>query len=114
MKNNKEFKKVVDKNLGKLRQFVPIVNKVHGPKHPEFYKVKDVFDLLNEKILNDELDLNKEFSLLRKTTDNYKVPSDVCESYEAVYSMLEELDSAYNKLEEVVWCKDLFLNIKTK
>ena len=97
MKKNKEFKKVVDKNLGKLRQFVPIVDRVHGPNHPEFHEVRDVFDSLNEKILNDDKDLNKEFSILRKTTDNYKVPSDVCESYEAVYNMLEELDSSYNK-----------------
>ena len=32
---------------------------------------------------------------LREITDNYTVPGDVCESYEAVYNMLAELDKAY-------------------
>jgi len=33
---------------------------------------------------------------LRETTNNYTVPDDVCESYEAVYNMLSELDKAYH------------------
>ena len=35
------------------------------------------------------------FVKLREITDNYTVPGDVCESYEAVYNMLAELDKAY-------------------
>jgi regulator of cell morphogenesis and NO signaling len=41
-------------------------------------------------------ELSEEFSRLREITDNYKVPGDVCESYEAVYNMLAELDNAYH------------------
>ncbi len=41
-------------------------------------------------------DLDSEFTRLRAVTDNYTVPSDVCESYEAVYKMLLELDQAYH------------------
>ena len=40
-------------------------------------------------------DLNEEFAQLREITNNYTVPEDVCESYEAVYKMLAELDQAY-------------------
>ncbi|HFI0330555.1 TPA: hypothetical protein ACGOU0_000971 [Streptococcus suis] len=40
-------------------------------------------------------DLKEEFVKLREITDNYTVPGDVCESYEAVYNMLAELDKAY-------------------
>ncbi len=40
-------------------------------------------------------DLVDEFVKLRKITDNYTVPEDVCESYEAVYNLLAELDKAY-------------------
>lgn len=40
-------------------------------------------------------DLVDEFVKLREITDNYTVPGDVCESYEAVYNMLAELDRAY-------------------
>lgn len=40
-------------------------------------------------------DLVDEFAKLRKITDNYTIPDDVCESYEAVYNLLAELDKAY-------------------
>ena len=39
--------------------------------------------------------LEREFTSLRDITDNYTVPADVCETYEAVYNMLAELDAAY-------------------
>ena len=38
--------------------------------------------------------MDNEFKQLREITDNYTVPSDVCETYEAVYNMLSELDEA--------------------
>lgn len=41
------------------------------------------------------MNLDNEFKQLREITDNYTVPGDVCESYEAVYNMLSELDDAY-------------------
>lgn len=97
MANKKTFNEVVENNLGKLRTFVPVVDRVHGPSHPEFHEVKVVFEDLNIKIENNENDLNEEFSKLRTITNDYLVPGDVCESYEAVYNMLEELDEAYNK-----------------
>ena len=40
-------------------------------------------------------ELGDEFAGLREITDNYSVPSDVCESYQAVYNMLAEMDRAY-------------------
>jgi regulator of cell morphogenesis and NO signaling len=40
-------------------------------------------------------ELKEEFEKLREITNNYTVPTDVCESYEAVYNMLAELDKAY-------------------
>lgn len=92
----KEFKEVVDMHLERLNQYVPIVAKVHGGTHPEFYEVKEVFEKINDKIKSSEdPELKKEFNELKRITDNYTVPLDVCESYEAVYKMLEEMDSAY-------------------
>ena len=44
--------------------------------------------------------LKEEFVKLREITDNYTVPGDVCESYEAVYNMLAELDKAYEAYKE--------------
>lgn len=86
------------KNLEKLDLFVPVVARVHGGTHPEFHKVKELYDLINAKIKESDSkkpDLDKEFEKLREITNNYKVPVDVCESYEAVYSMLGEIDEAY-------------------
>lgn len=94
----KKFNEAVEQNLGRLEQYVPIVAKVHGGNHPEFHDVRKLFDQINEKIRKAELEkpnLDNEFKQLRQVTDNYTVPGDVCESYEAVYNMLEEVDKAY-------------------
>ncbi|MFY9175937.1 MAG: hypothetical protein WBI74_08605 [Caldicoprobacterales bacterium] len=94
----KRFNEVKKLYLERLKQFVPIVDRVHGGSHPEFHDVRRVFDLINEKIEkagSEKPELADEFNELRKITDNYTVPDDVCESYEAVYNMLAELDEAY-------------------
>lgn len=94
----KRFNEVKKLYLERLKQFVPIVDRVHGGSHPEFHDVRRVFDLINEKIEkagSENPELADEFNELRKITDNYTVPDDVCESYEAVYNMLAELDEAY-------------------
>lgn len=81
-----------------LELYVPIVARVHGGSHPEFHEVHGVYDELVRKIKDTSLeqaDLTAEFLRLREITGNYTVPGDVCESYEAVYKMLAELDKAY-------------------
>ncbi|NLW42508.1 MAG: iron-sulfur cluster repair di-iron protein, ric [Tissierellia bacterium] len=91
-----KFKEVVEKNFKTLDQYVPIVAKVHGGTHPEFHDVKKLYDEINEKVkMSENPDLDNEFSEIRRITDNYTIPLDVCESYEAVYKMLEEVDLAY-------------------
>lgn len=93
------FNEAKERNLEKLELYVPVVARVHGESHPEFHDVRKVWDRITAKIKEvevEKLDLNNEFKLLRKITENYAVPTDVCESYEAVYSMLAELDKAYN------------------
>lgn len=96
---NNSFKEVKEKNLKTLQQYVPIVDRVHGPSHPEFHDVRKVFDEINQKVTRageERPELNEEFKQLRDITDKYSVPADVCESYEAVYNMLMELDQAYH------------------
>ena len=76
------------------------MERVHGENHPEFYDVRKLFDQIAQKIGNlskDKPKLDGVFKELRKITDNYTVPEDVCESYQAVYEMLAELDRAYHK-----------------
>ncbi|MGO1580138.1 MAG: hypothetical protein ACTHWZ_01840 [Peptoniphilaceae bacterium] len=86
--------------MGRLEQYVPVVARVHGGSHPEFHDVKRIFDEVSVKVKkagSEKPNLDNEFKELREITDNYTVPGDVCESYEAVYNMLEEVDKAYQK-----------------
>jgi iron-sulfur cluster repair protein YtfE (RIC family) len=92
------FDQVKERNLRRLEQFVPIVERVHGGSHPEFHDVRQVFDQIKAKTKgagSGKPELDTEFKQLRQITDNYTVPGDVCESYAAVYNMLAELDKAY-------------------
>lgn len=97
MLNKTEYDKVSKQYFKTLDQYVPVVDRVHGGSHPEFHNVRELY--------NDIVDLSKGpeaqkaglydvFDNLRKITSDYTVPDDVCESYEAVYKMLEELDLA--------------------
>lgn len=94
----KTFNEAVAQNLDRLEQYVPVVAKVHGGHHPEIHEVRTLFIEVNKKIRQAEADapdLEKEFLALRRITEEYTVPGDVCESYEAVYNMLEEIDRWY-------------------
>lgn len=93
------FSEAKERNLEKLELYVPVVARVHGGTHPEFHDVHRLFDQINAKIKeagSGKPGLDNEFRQLRKITDNYTVPDDVCESYGAVYNMLAELDEAYH------------------
>lgn len=82
-----------------LKLYVPVVERVHGAHHPEFHEVRKLFDAMQEKISKagrGRPQLQEEFVSLRQVTTNYTVPGDVCESYEAVYTMLQALDTAYH------------------
>lgn len=78
-----------------LDQFMPVVERVHGPHHEEIYDVAKVYHKLRKKLETGEKDLDPEFTELKKLTDNYKVPSGVCETYEFIYRELEKLNKLY-------------------
>lgn len=88
----KKISELNQKNLDLLSQYFPIVSRVHGKNHPEFFDVKGVYEKIINKISNHNFNLDEEFKHLRVVTNNYLVPRDVCESYEAVYNMLKKLD----------------------
>lgn len=90
------FVSVVEELMPTLEQYVPVVDRVHGAHHPEFHDVRAVFNTIHAKTKESSSpELNDEFAQLRAITDNYVIPDDVCESYEAVYDMLRALDTAY-------------------
>jgi regulator of cell morphogenesis and NO signaling len=87
-------------NLKKLELYVPVVARVHGGHHPEFHEVRKLYDEIVRKLGegSEKPDLSEEFGKIRVITDNYTVPGDVCESYEAVYNMLAELEEAFKEV----------------
>lgn len=98
MTNNTVFTETATRLFPQLKQFVPVVDKVHGPHHPEFHEVRTLFGTVVDKTeaaSPGKPDLTEEFTKLEEITDNYTVPGDVCESYEAVFNWLAELDHAY-------------------
>lgn len=96
MTDKSSFINTVEELMPTLIQYVPVVQRVHGAHHPEFHQVRIVFDAISTKLKHSNpLDLNEEFAQLRSITNNYAIPDDVCESYEAVYDMLKALDVAY-------------------
>ena len=85
--------------LDEIAPYVPVVDRVHGPPHPEFHEVRKLFDQLVEKTNAADEGLPEEeheITHLKKITKNYKVTSDVCETYEEVYQALEKLDKQYS------------------
>lgn len=99
MNSIKTFDEVRGMYFKKLSQYVPIVDRVHGDHHPEFHDVRQVVEVILEKSKGAgkaRPELTLEFEELRKITSNYTVPADVCETFEAVYHMLEEVDKAYH------------------
>ena len=98
MKELNAFIEAKKQHLKTLAQFVPIVDRVHGSNHPEFHEVRALAEGIIAKSKaagSDRPQLDEEFARLRAVTHDYRVPGDVCESFEAVYSMLEQLDKAY-------------------
>lgn len=98
MSNQLTFNEVRERHFKTLEQYIPVVARVHGGNHPEFHEVRNLFDAIIKKTKaagSAKPKLNEEFVELREITNNYTVPDDVCESYEAVYQMLAEADKAY-------------------
>lgn len=92
------FNQIKESHFKKLELFVPVVDRVHGDNHPEFHHVRRLFDTILSKINESGSEkpyLDEEFSKLREITDHYTIPAGVCESYEAVYNMLADVDKAY-------------------
>lgn len=94
------FNELAKNHLKTLDKYVPVVDRVHGDAHPEFHEVKKLYESLSQKVKDANKtkttpNLDEDFQSLRDVTNNYTLPSGVCETYEAVYKMLSELDQAY-------------------
>jgi iron-sulfur cluster repair protein YtfE (RIC family) len=93
----KDFNTLKEEYFKTLDFYMPVVERVHGPHHAEIYDVAKVYEVMKDRLDRGDGSLDEDFAKLRQLTDDYQVPDDVCETYEAIYKMLEELDQAYSK-----------------
>ncbi|WP_054952443.1 hypothetical protein [Flaviflexus massiliensis] len=77
--------------LAKARELAPIVERVHGPHHPEMARVRELTDAVGAETEND----HQVFAELRELTNNYVPPADTCETVEALYGALKEADREF-------------------
>ena len=98
MENKQRFEEVKTKNIPILESICTHSSKSYSGGSVPSFSVLLLFDTMSKKIEGTDSqlpELKEEFEKLREITNNYTVPTDVCESYEAVYNMLAELDKAY-------------------
>ncbi|RKQ28339.1 iron-sulfur cluster repair di-iron protein, ric [Oceanobacillus halophilus] len=94
----KTFNELVTNYFEKLDLYTTAITRAHGKNHPEAFEVRELFEKINEKVKAtgaNKPELDAEFTQLRKITDNYTIPGDVCETYAGTYEMLAEVDKAY-------------------
>lgn len=75
----------------KLDFYTSQILKVHGQHHPELQQVRELFVALAEKLTQEPTaDPTAELDRLAEVTDNYTVPADGCEAYQATYQLLSD------------------------
>lgn len=95
---NKSFNEVILGYSEKLELYTKAITRAHGKNHPEAFEVREIYEVISKKVKEagkSKPDLDTEFAQLRKITDNYTIPGDVCGTYAGTYNMLSEVDEAY-------------------
>ncbi len=87
------IKEYLTENQEKLDLYTTAITRAHGKNHPETFDVRDLYTELEPAILNEDSEtVTTIFGKLREVTSNYEIPNDVCETFEATYKMLGEMD----------------------
>lgn len=81
---------MTNRYLEKAAQLAPIVEHVHGTHHPELTRVRQIIEELQSR--EDTATTLPLFQELRAVTENYAIPSGVCEAFEATYDALKRAD----------------------
>lgn len=71
-------------------ELAPIVERVHGPGHPEMTRIREIVEAVNAA----EGDADELFVELRGLTNDYTPPADTCETVDALYGALHSMDTA--------------------
>ncbi|WP_334330462.1 iron-sulfur cluster repair di-iron protein, ric [Companilactobacillus sp. HBUAS59699] len=87
-----DVKNYLDERHDKLDFYTKAITNAHGQNHPEVFDVRQQYVKLCLDARSGN-NLDKNFEELRKTTNNYAIPNDVCPVFEATYHMLESADA---------------------
>lgn len=89
------FAKFMKDHQEKMNLFTKAILRAHGQHHPEVEEVREIYQVLQIKSMREDSDLDSEFNRLRCITHGYRIPEDVCPTFEAVYKFLEEAEEMY-------------------
>ena len=91
------YKEFLLENEEKLDMYTKAISKVHSRLHPEVHEVKALYAELLVAVKNDEeaSALTPTFDRLVEVTSDFEIPSDTCETFEAVYQDLEKANALY-------------------
>ena len=86
-------------NEEKLDLYTQAIAKVHRKNHPEVKEVKALYEQLLSQVKAGapQSDVTKTFDQLSEVTQAYQIPSDTCETFEAVYLDLAQADQLYRR-----------------
>lgn len=75
-----------------LDLYTSAITKAHGQHHPEVWQVRSIYEEIQKKIHAGRYDLSDEFQQLRRITNNYAIPDDVCGAFRTAYQLLQQFD----------------------
>lgn len=90
-----KYTELQEKYFPTLETYTLAITRAHGKKHPETFKVHELFDKIKAKTQVNE-DVSLEYKEIKKLTDNYTIPADACPTMEKTYNFLHDLDHAYS------------------
>lgn len=77
--------------IARALELAPIIERVHGEHHPELTRVREITEQLAAPGAG--TDIPALLGELRTVTNDYAIPDDVCETFEATYEALEQAES---------------------
>lgn len=82
---------MTNKHLARAAELAPLIERVHGANHPELTRVRELTEQL---VTADAAASRRIWDEVRVVTQDYKVPSDGCEAFQATYQALARADEA--------------------
>lgn len=77
-------------NEDKLELYTQAITKAHGKNHPEVFEVRRLYETIKDKVDNGD-NFTEEITQLKKVTNNFAIPNDVCATFEGTYKLLKEV-----------------------